>query len=170
MFDLARICPTEAYKTIHPLCGAPANIGLWRYATDGHICIRLPRRRGCKPGVRQQGSPKCEGLPWPENTQWKAMKPEPLPKMIEAFGIVACPKCGGDGCRSCKFEGEVSGTFFRELTIGGVLVTIRKCYADILKDLPSLLVATARNGTMIVFRFKGGEGLLMTVDTGRHNA
>ena len=168
--DLTPFCrhyPTAMWTDIDK----PCHIGRWLYATDGHICVRVPA--GKTGGTRPKGFPKCEGLLWPKAADWKAMNPAPMGDTTERTGKMPCPACNGDGykknghkCKTCKGNGRIEGPYLRDLTVSGRTVTIQQKDAEAISKLPGLLLATTGRGEMIRFRFKGGQGLLMAVDTG----
>lgn len=115
MIDLKPFCaPNEDYRRLTD----PFNDGDYTYATNSHICVRVPRRADCErtlADAKLTTSPGGIAL-WPTDaTQWQPLLPVPEPVMV------ACPVCGGKragrcwecgGCGIVEFEND-----FNEYTV-----------------------------------------------------
>jgi hypothetical protein len=54
MIDLKPFCDKGSFRGLE----APFTVGDWTYATDGHICIRVPRRADAPERGRQPDASK----------------------------------------------------------------------------------------------------------------
>jgi len=138
--DMKQFCAAESSETYE--LTAPWTSSGYRYATDRAICVRAISFEADSPLPESGLSyPPVSDLPWHEFSRvahW-----EPWPKR---------PKEG-----SCDFPGFA-------VNVGAALV--KPCYAELVSQLPNIRYALAREtslGEVILLRFQGGEGLLMTM-------
>jgi hypothetical protein len=166
--------PARAVVDLSPFCGdedgrpefsQPFSRGEYSYATNGAVCIRIPRR---------DDIPEIEGTPDPsvvfaenKDASYRRLIIN-LPDETEA----KCPVCLGRGrlhpCPDCECrclvceDGKVSADSFTSVNVAGYSFAAH--YVRVLIALPKLQVAKpirGRSGSMLPFRFEGGDGLLM---------
>ena len=143
--DLTPFCDA---KSVRYELAEPFVFHGWKYATDGKILIRVPSRAkdttGRKVPTGSWGVEKiCERLS--KAKKWHKLK-----------RVAACKECKGKGesdgmdcdCRNEYAEPDFSG------------VKISKHYCYLISRLPGAEWA-ANDDTSILFRFTGGEGVLM---------
>jgi hypothetical protein len=137
----------------------------WKYATNGHIAIRMPTAEADSPPAgANRPFPGVAGLfdafpasecdtPWPSD----ALSPEVQRcEVCDGLGAIGCPNCN-DACPVCEGHGEVIGEQNR--TIGVNLVSPR--YDRFIRMLPNVRYRRGidRNSA-IAFMFDGGQGML----------
>lgn len=169
--DLKKFCGSEESR---PYLSTPFTIGDWSYATNGHICVRVPRIEDVPAATEEKLTANVPKL--------FADIPEdgyvPLPAVvIEADPHDDCEECDGRGnvhdCPSCQCvcsacdgtgtpvighntsvqigEAIFSGRYIAQIqTMPGVRITAP------IKDVGSHLELKA-----CFFKFDGGEGALM---------
>lgn len=163
MIDLQKFCSTSSdRKNI----GQPWSDGEWTYATDGRICVRVPRRADVP-----------ENPEAPKNVSHTIFdcnpndgKFQPLPGFT-APKMVACDNCGGDGkceCPACDAQhdcGCCKGTGKVEEKLPGVKFgnqLINPKYLVLIADLPGAMLANGMEKyAAVTVKFDGGEGRLM---------
>ena len=138
----------------------------WTYATDGAICIRVPRREGM---TGDEKAPRADTL-FP--AQFPLLRPFPdldLPPAEEED----CSVCDGRGyehdcpyceclCDTCSGNQRVSTD--DSISIGLRGATFACKYMRLLACLPNTLIPQQLEPNKAMpFRFDGGEGLLMPV-------
>jgi hypothetical protein len=165
-----------------------SSVGKWSYATDGVICIRVPRlsgvdkKLGFDPGVLfdKAGS----------QTEWQAIPAvtvteHPCEECAGGGHWRDCNYCKGRGCKRCNYDGIVgctadhpsmmdqcdeclgTGVIKKGDTImegTGGPVRLSAVYLDRIKYLPNVMIALPMSeDTRLAarIRFDGGEGLLM---------
>lgn len=139
----------------------PFSIGEWTYATDGKICVRVPRRVDV-PEIAF--CPAADKLSWQEgNFDVRQLPPIPPAEWSE------CPVCDGSGhahtcpdcscdCDECEGKGEIIHQ--ESIAYGGAYFTVE--YWQKMITLPNLrLPETAKPDGVMPFRFDGGEGLIL---------
>ena len=167
--DLKQFCGTEESR---PYIMAPFSIGQWTYATNGHICVRIPRL----PDVAEPTEPKilkAEKL----FEEMPADGYAPLPSIaLEADEDDACDECDGRGyehdcpgclctCDACNGTGHPLPGHKTTVGIGDAIFNGR--YIFQLLKLPNVVMTTpcmqpgTGSGKAAFFRFDGGEGCLM---------
>lgn len=145
-----------------PYLHAPFTQGDFTYATNGHICARVPRREGVVGAVEAPDASKIFPVATPPVSPLR-IKKMPKPVMLD------CLDCGAVGhlhdCPSCKCVcSECGGTGkyeqHRTMRLRGGLFSI--VYIRMLAALPGIEVATAMPSldATFYFRFEGGEGVL----------
>ena len=198
--DLQKFCSKDSIRIN---INKPFSEGIYTYATNGHIIVRVPRIEG----VGEQET----------SDKFNPVKPEPLFASIPDYPYFTipdipepsfdeCSKCAGTGkvkvCPECDGDGEVHfSTRYNNYdcdceTCGGdgVFVkgkgnenTCEKCdgegkiykrensiasgrlyqniYLSWLKELPECLLAETPGLAPGHFKFTGGDGLLMPLNT-----
>jgi len=152
----------------------PFNKGPWTYATNGHIMIRVPLIAG----FRDDG-PNAEKL------YDDAMKAD---GECVAFAIPAlppvtidseeCSKCNGSGskhdcpgctceCEECEGAGEVKTNSDKAISVQIGKVPFACEYIRLLGELPGLCLREPAEEKALLFKFDGGEGMLMPLRTTR---
>jgi hypothetical protein len=97
MIDLSKFCSSQNDKM-----KTPATIGLYTYATNGHIIIRVPEGEHHAPPV---GYPAVDHLPWihDQAEEWVNLpdlgdiKPEGCTICAGTGRTMICYECGGEG-------------------------------------------------------------------------
>jgi hypothetical protein len=136
----------------------PFSLNGHTYATNGHIAVRVPRR----PDVPEnKEAPNAEErLPWSMCASGKLpLRPEQLQMLPASW----CPICAGSGnahvCPNCSCECKNCGGFGEIVAIGEVFFNAR--YILLMRALPGLEIGEPKPEAPLLFRFEGGEGLLM---------
>lgn len=157
--NLSVFCSTDP---VRPYLHKPFSRGEWTYATNGHICVRVPRRLDAP----EQDNPNAEKLF--DTISASAMRllrsiafPELISRECECCGgrgtVHDCPDCACD-CESCGGDGEVQ----EKASVGIGIADYNAKYVKQLTALPGLVIASdAAPAEPLFFRFDGGEGLLM---------
>jgi hypothetical protein len=155
--DLNQFCDPERRAPGADL-SVPFSLNGHTYATNGHICVRVPRR----PDIPEnKEAPNAEKLPW----DFSRIKFGPLP--APEFLRDQCWVCGGSGylhkCPDCRCECtecKGAGRFAPRARIGKAVFTGQ--YIEWMQALPGLEIGKPKPPPRpLPFRFKGGEGLLM---------
>ena len=139
----------------------PFSLNGHTYASNGAICVRVPRRSDIPENKEAPAAEKLERLPWDfSRVKFGPLpEPEPLPDQ--------CWRCAGRGhehsCPDCRCECNLcngSGKLTPRVRIDKAVYQVR--YIEWLQALPGLEVGkpTRRHPRLLPFRFKGGEGLL----------
>lgn len=209
MIDLTPFCGKDGHYTPSTPWFESGHI----YATDGHVCVRVPAEAGLG-NEAEDDKPKGLILGWPTGDEtWL-----PWPPVIPIPGEEECPMCGGkrfvhgdqlcrhcegggwcscrscgdrhncwhcDGtgkadtdCPTCRGRGKVETPYaYRQI---GPVAIARK-YDELIRALPNVqFVMPVSNepwvrtrvseskvtysARAILFRFDGGEGLVMPAD------
>jgi hypothetical protein len=162
---------------LEPFCGTdpyryyltkPFNVGEHTYATNGHICIRVPKRVGVPDGDEHAPDPTALFLNSADHYR-------PFVVELPAATEEACEGCDGRGtehdCPDCEcecsnghcHEGKVSSDSRVSVGINGV--PFGAALVRLMLTLPGLQVnenhGEAGGHPMLRFRFNGGEGALM---------
>lgn len=155
----------------------------WEYATDGRIAVRLKTDKpddvsrqttGLRRYLRDDETkvPDIEGLGWKhaELNDW-----QPWPEAAYEDGEVSCEADGCDSdyiefaedskCKSCNGKGYTIGPYYQP--IGAIWIGAR--YDRLIRQLPGVEysfgdVKSYDLNTAILFRFDGGEGIIMPID------
>lgn len=171
MIDLQQFCSKdeERYYLLKPF-----SMGEWTYATNGHICVRVPRL----PDIAESDkAPKAQTLfkERPEGYQ-KPNFPD-LPELSD----MDCPACDGRGtehdcddcqcgCDACDDTGQVTTDYKVGVGVSGIPFALH--YIRMIAGLPGLEIAKVIvPKEPMAFRFDGGEGILMPLNgkaTGGH--
>jgi hypothetical protein len=138
--DLAPFCNPKCCEPGRDL-SVPFSLNGHTYATNGHICVRVPRR----PDIPEnKEAPNAEEkLPWSMCAPGKSRKFAPLPE---------------------QFVVERAGSH-RMVAIGRAFFGAH--YVKLMRALPGLEVGKPKPEAPLPFRFEGGEGLLMPLMTAR---
>jgi hypothetical protein len=156
MIDLGQFCCPDECEPGRDL-SVPFSLNGHTYATNGHICVRVPRR----PDI-----PENKEAPNPENLEWdfSRMKFGPLP---EGPLREQCRMCDGRGyehdCPDCRRECEhcdgIGEQLLPPIRIGEA--RFKGVYISWIRELPGLEIGKPKPVDPLPFRFDGGEGLLM---------
>jgi hypothetical protein len=165
--DLTPFCGKDDIRTtLH----SPWTSNGWTYATNGHMCVRVPALES----VTRSDGPNIEVV-------WAKLLPcdtySPLPEVKIAPDLLKsgpCEDCGGSGvaeCCTCGQDRECptcdGGSLDDEPELWKVEVAdglfFKARYYQLLRALPGLVCdlrpdATARGRH---FKFDGGEGIIM---------
>lgn len=186
MIDLKKFCdPTHARREM----SAPFSVGAYTYATEGHICVRVPLVEGYgAPGLNRFTIDIDRLLN--RNSERHLI---PLPQLPQGPNYYECYACIGGKrptCNTCHGTGEVECNLGHEHPCpdccgnsapGGICQTcdgtarllkkqpvkIGKQVLDanflrLIADLPDIQVSLTEEGMeAIYFRFTGGDGMLM---------
>ena len=165
--DLSPFCATKA----HPSLQFPFSRGDWTYATNGHICVRVPRRTD----VTAEG-PDAERLF--EGAYFGGLFPAVIPHIPEREKR-KCLYCGGAGqeyddynciyglCEDC----DGTGVVYDIMTIKVYDRLFNAEYIRLMSALPGLKIpfdCSNSNFTPLQFAFNGGQGLVMPMTGGPH--
>lgn len=169
MIDLKPFCGTEETR---PYLMQPFSRGEFTYATNGHICVRVPRRDDAP----EQERPDVSKLCFEPAAPFEPASIYPLPPVE----FEDCEACDGRGavhdcpacqcvCEWCSGKGECSTDAGISASILGHAFNLK--YVRMLFALPELIVAMCEpcgakgwgRIAPLAFRFDGGEGLLMSM-------
>ncbi len=163
---------------LQPFCGReitryyiikPWSLGEWTYATNGHICIRVPRRADVPEMVDNPANTVKIFVEHFTAPAFRLFRGADLPEV--SADDLKCERCDGRGhmhdCPDCTCECEwcdSSGTNphreNRSVGINGV--PFAACYVRLIQVLPNLRVSTAiKPSDPMPFTFEGGDGVLM---------
>lgn len=133
LIDLNKFCSTDKSRTYLTV---PWEMNGFKYATDGHLAIRVPRGLGSTPGITDNAKKYLSGVPGMIDAakldvkHWiKLLKLPELPPCKKCNGTTEapksseCPECEGMGeaiaendyheyeveCKTCDGDGEVLG-------------------------------------------------------------
>lgn len=195
--DLQKFCDTntdhEAYGITEPF-----SRGEWTYATNCHICVRIPRISTITHEASvSESAEKLFADAKARTTVWQSLPDFELKRSD-------CSTCGGTGymqrcpaydhpdhkcfngkskickqydgdcakgcskdaefsfkCEDCEGSGEIKlpGKYIVQGAAG--TTQISAIYLDMIKDLPNVMIAPYDETSGFLFRFDGGEGMLM---------
>lgn len=161
--DLNRFCSTHPtrYK-LH----APFTIGVYTYASDGRICIRVPS--GGAPATAD--APNVAKLDFDEPAD---LAPVQLPEVMADKS--ECPKCEGSGtahdcpdcgcaCERCGGSGTI--TEFKPPSVAIAGLVIDSAWLPLLENLPDMRAGISRGGYVYI-KFAGGVVLIAPMASGR---
>ncbi len=184
--DLQQFC-SKREGGFHRGIDKPFSKGTWTYATDGVICIRVPRLAE----VGNENGPDAGILfdQVKDLTEWQSVPFAPVTESLcEDCGgkghVRGCKYCYGQGCGHCKDNGQIGciathpdakdcedclGTGKIQggsaIIFGtGCRVRLSAVYLDQIKSLTGVMIALPGTGDPKVaarIKFDGGEGLLM---------
>ncbi len=164
MLDLTPFCSTDPSR---PYLGMPFNRGDLTYATNGHIAVRVPKRRDCPEGktAAEKVFPADPPISLRELPKYK------IPRVKSE----ACGACDGRGyehdcpdctcvCIRCDGAGKCAEPI--SVALGGAVFDGR--YIKMLLRLKSVMVpADPDPFAGMYFKFDGGEGVLMPMRRAR---
>lgn len=160
MIDLKAFCGGDAFR---PYLAQPFSRGENTYATNGRICLRLPRMAD----VPEQDKPKAEEIfaKAKMDCQYFELEAFKLPTREEEEDCRACEGRGTDhDCPECTCRcGSCGGTGLHQPTIAvgiGNGVFSHK-HVLLMQNLPGLRVGETDGTEAMPFRFDGGDGLVM---------
>lgn len=162
--DLQKFCGDEPYR---PYLLKPFSQGEWTYATNGHICVRVPRIEGAAtPDNAPNAAALFVGVTTPCDMALPKIKiPKGPTEKIECSDcegsghVHECPDCqcecdGCDGTGKCWPREDVS------VELAGNPFAAR--YVRLLYELPNVRIPSKeKHGAPMPFKFDGGEGVLM---------
>jgi len=176
MIDLKKFCAEEGIGRSN--IEKPFTKSQWTYATNGHICVRVPKRNGIEENPE---APSCEGL-------FQAANRRGPYKWVDVPNVkvkqVKCRDCEGTGkwddidkrrydCDECGSTGKITKHEPVKFKIMGVTIALANVYLDLIKKaLPNPqigLIKDAGNWSLpakvipVKVRFDGGCGLLMAI-------
>lgn len=169
MIDLLRFCSLDDTR---PAIKAPFTYGEWTYATDGRICVRVPkddRNFGETPGA-----PSRRAIETIFNDGRDALEEVAIPADLPEVPFKPCEDCNGSGkvqisqrvfmiCDECDGCGD-----WRDIV--GVDVGAGRFdtyYLRLIRELPNARLSVDKkrpglgNSVPALFTFDGGEGRLM---------
>lgn len=162
--DLQKFCSLEALEGEwnSGKTGKPWTSGGFTYATNGHLCVRLP----AIPEIPDnKEAPNTASLPWDAvvtEDQWlkiDLLKFEQVDCEVCQRGepIHRCPDC------SCECENCDDGKVFKDPVVKIGSKSVNPKYLKRIQELPNALVApdATPKEQAIPFKFDGGQGLLM---------
>ncbi len=184
--DLLKFCSKREHHIQHGI-NEPFSRGEYTYATDGVVCIRVPRQAD----VTSEKGPPAEELFTKAEAQPEAWQPIPPFELTQhtcadcgGKGYVRlCNYCKGQGCKRCNNSGAVGcdkehssvlemcedcyGTGTVKEVGNNIVdgsagkVRISSIYLDMIKELPNVQISPFDSTSVFRIRFDGGEGLLM---------
>lgn len=177
---LGRFC-CRPDKTVHhrEFLAQPFSAGGFTYASDGHICVRIPEVAGsiAYPAPPENFDIKKLFDVFPDKAKWHSMLRHSLPAPV----TIACPTCKGRGrtheCPRCQcpcFHCDGATRIYDDPSASGVEVlgkVIAVRYFRLMAELRNLRVAPMENPTHqdpLPFSFQDGyldcQGLLMPLN------
>jgi hypothetical protein len=180
-FDLTPFCllnKLEHYSPeVNQILSAPFSIGDHTYASNGHICVRIPRRPDA-PEFRETPDTSKALFSAPklflDTVGYCQLAPLNLPEVEEK----TCSACGGRGTKhdcpncTCPCPNDCNdGKSIREVFVKISGATFQANYVRRMLALPDLHVSKTIkryvNGNehmrLLRFRFDGGEGALAAI-------
>jgi hypothetical protein len=165
MINLQPFCSTDPTREY---IAQPYSQDDYTYATNGHICVRVPRREDVPENPK---TPQTAKFFRDESAvSWRPLRKVELPESVKR----QCYACEGRGtkhdcpdctcyCEKCDSSGTV--VVLASICIGDGLFNIH--YVRLLAALPGILVPeqigpekSGHPGARMPFKFDGGEGLL----------
>ena len=204
--ELQKFCDTntdhEAYGITEPF-----SRGEWTYATNGHICVRIPRISAITHEAKTSVSESAEKLftdTKARTTVWQSLPVFELKrsdcstcggtgyiqicpaydhpdhkcfngesKICQQYNADCAKGCSKDAelsfkCGDCDGSGEIKlpGKYIVQGSKG--TTQISAIYLDMIKDLPDVMIAPYDETSAFLFRFDGGEGMLMPMKQEAH--
>ena|ERR1700722_9446675 len=168
MIDLKPFCGVDPFRSyLHE----PFSRGDYTYATDGCLCLRVSLR----PQVKgHEKAPNPEKLGWMSEAEFIL-----LDIHLPADEDHECENCDGSGrehqcpdceceCPRCEGTGHLSSDRDGSVEIRGIAFAME--YIRKILTLPGIAMARDTKATAAtMFRFKGGDGLLMPLRGKRLN-
>lgn len=202
--ELQKFCDTNTYHEAYGIT-EPFSRGEWTYATNLHICVRIPRISA----ITHEASVSKSAEKLFADAKARTAVWQPLPDFeLKRF---VCNTCGGTGymqrcsacdhleykcfngeskickqyddycvkgcakdaelsfkCEDCDGSGEIKlpGKYIVQGSNG--TTQISAIYLDMIKDLPNVMIAPYDETSGFLFRFDGGEGMLMPMRQETH--
>lgn len=155
----------------------PWSRGEYTYATNGHICVRVPRLADIEENPK---APDTEKLFSDALAREYPVWLEPPEVRVK---LVKCDLCGGMGgiftnevCDECDGEGRFMMSEPVRFQINGKEIGLSNIYIALIRELAEAEIGLTEaaaiplthgksgpTGTPVMFRFDGGIGLLMPV-------
>ena len=163
--ELKRFCGRDPFR---PYLDNPISRGEWTYATDGHIAVRVPRTE--KTIDTPNYYPPIETLPFADAKTIFT----PVPNIIfPETDMRECERCNGRGrqhdCPNCMCECENcagTGMEYEQVSVGIGAAVFNAKYIALILRLPNLQFAAPQKVDPMMFRFDGGDGLIMPMRGG----
>jgi hypothetical protein len=162
--DLTPFCGTDETR---PQITKPFSRGEFTYATNGHLCIRVPRRED----ATEQDEVNVLNLPWDKPHYYVPFPDIAMPPKVTRTEKCSCfdgyeHDCPDCACEECDGTGTATIDSDAKTSVGlcGTPYALR--LVRMIADLPGLQIAAGRSlkhdrSSVLAFRFDGGDGLLM---------
>jgi hypothetical protein len=140
----------QRYPDLAPFCTGkwgPFSDGDWTYATDGQICVRVPRR----PDVPDRKWPQPNAGPLFIGHGEMRMRP---------IDVSELPPENREECPYCR-RGYITNHDDLSVEVNGAAFAAR--YISMLNNLPNVRISEALSEHTLSFLFDGGEGLIMSL-------
>lgn len=172
--DLKKFCSKAPNRfNIHE----PFSKGKWTYATDGHICIRVPRAKEITKKITHgKDTPDAEQI-FIEADKDGLYEWVPVPEVKMEIRVVECNGCHGRGklgrylCEECRGEGHLQKGQPIKFPFGFLTITLNSIYLELIRnELPNPQIGLTEKAVPLInsssmkpvkIRFDGGQGLLM---------
>ena len=167
MIDLEPFCGKEGNR---PYLHHPFSRDEFTFATDGRICVRVPRIAGIPERDKHEINPT--NLPWDQTAEFSPLPELKLPPQTTDMELCACyggkihdcPDCECE-CENCDGRGETKVNSDDDKSIDILALPFGLRYVRLVTTLPNVQIAKIAwpNDTVTGLRFKfdGGDGLLM---------
>jgi len=164
MIDLEPFCGKEGTCSyLHH----PFSRDEFTFATDGRICVRVPRIAG----IPERDLINPIKLPWDQAAEFSPLPELKLPPQTTDIApcdcyegkIHECPNCECE-CESCDGSGDIKVNSDDDKSIDILALPFGLRYVRLVTTLPNVQIAkiALRDSlTGIRFKFDGGDGLLM---------
>jgi hypothetical protein len=161
MIDLEKFCSTNLFR---PVIAKPFTVGEWTYATNGHICVRVPTIAEWPGPENYIKAPELFAEPISE------FRPLPKIRFPSPDEDNECESCDGRGtehdcpdcdciCEQCNSTGKVPPYSNISIEIGNAIYAGK--YIHLMQSLPGVEIGPTHERDPMRFRFAGGEGCLM---------
>lgn len=182
--------PAQMHIDLTPFCDPdgtrysldrPWILGGWRYATDGRICIRIKtnspdnvewKRGSCRDWYVRTDDRDEPRVPDVSGIGWKHFLIDdwqPWPDANYVDGNVPCEADGCDvdydpsACQACEGKGTVTGPAYQQMGQAWIAVKYDKLIRQLSGAEWSFGGVDHENETPVLFRFDGGEGIIMPI-------
>lgn len=179
MIDLMKFC-SKSNDRVN--INEPFSKGKWTYATNAHICVRIPRLHVPQFPERKD-APDCEKI-FREAEEGGPYEWVDVPEV--GISTVECDVCDGTGkwsetglpdiaCEDCEGTGKLQQIKPIAFRLGDAMIWLSDVYLDLIrKELPhpeigltekaaTIGKVTHHNIKPVKIRFDGGTGLLMSM-------
>jgi hypothetical protein len=161
MIDLKKFCSTD-FTRLYLM--KPFTIGNWTYATNGHICVRVPTMPEWPGPENEIKAPELFAAPVTE------FRPLPKIEFPPPDEDDECESCDGRGsehecpdclciCKQCNGTGKEPPYSDVSVEIGNAIYAGK--YIHLIRSLPGVEIGPTHERDPMRFRFAGGEGCLM---------
>jgi hypothetical protein len=164
MIDLKPFCGTDESR---PYLMQPWSRDGFTYATNGHICVRVPAIDGIEDCEAAPNAGKLFAVPLTSELVSVTTLSLPPERRAECSGCEGrgvkhrCPDCACV-CEKCSGTKEVGGEDRVSVGLNGFNIGLR--YLRLIVSLPGAKVQTiGEPGGAVAFAFDGGDGRLMAL-------